>query len=335
MEKTQREKEADLAFFQFYLANPARYEQGIFDNCVYSRERNLAFINEVRSEVVFPPSLVGQIVAPLTYNVQCSNAIAQRPNYPSLTEGAGWIYIYSLGNEKQCKIGCTSDPSRRFGEFFRETGSPRRYAHFVALFKVLAHSEGNYERLAHRHLAAFREKGNSSEWFNVTPAQAFAAIKAVAPNAEVIDYCGLTQEYLQQKAQAEFDENYNKVVADYLALKNSIIDRPRLAAEAAARRSAEAAARLVVENAAKKSAAEKVSFDADVIAARKFRTPAIWCFALCGAIFPLVVIHWPARVNEFGLYCLFTLCIAGLLFGFTDSPEEKARKKAEKRRLGQ
>lgn len=331
MDKTQRDKEVELAFFQFYLANPARYEQGVFENCVYSRDRNLAFINEVRSEIVFPPSLVGQTIAPLAYDVQRTNAIAQRRNYPSLTEGAGWVYIYSLGNEKQCKIGCTCNPSRRFDEFFRETGSPRRYAHFVALFKVPAHSEQNYERLAHHHLAAFREKGNDSEWFNVTPVQAFAAIKAVAPNAEVIDYCGLSQEYLQRKAQTDFDEKYKKVVADYLALKQSIIDRPKVAAEAAARRAAEIAARLAAENAAAKSAAEKKIFDADVVAARDFRTPAIWFSSLLGAAIFLESFQWPAKSSELGLYCIFTLIIAALLFTFTDSPEERAKKKAEKR----
>lgn len=320
MEKTQRDKEVELAFFQFYLANPARYEKGIFENCVYSRDRNLAFINEVRSEIVFPSSLVGQTIAPLAYDVQRSNAVAQRRNYPNLTEGAGWVYIYSLGSEKQCKIGCTSNPSRRFDEFFRETGSPRRHAHFVALFKVPAYSEENYERLAHRRLAAFREKGNSSEWFNVTPAQAFAAIKAIAPNAEVIDYCSLSQEYLQQKAQADFDEKYKKVVADYRALKQSIIDRPKVAAEAAARRAAETASRLAAENAAAKSAAEKKLFDADVIAARKFRTPAIWCFSLFSAFVLLESFQWPARASEFGLYCIFTLVIAFFLFSLAMYP---------------
>ena len=331
MKQSQHDKEVELAFFQFYLANPERYERGVFDNCVYSRDRNRQFINEVRREIVFPPSLVGQEFVPLEYAAQRANAVAQRSRYPSLIEGSGWVYIYSLGSEKQCKIGSTNNPSRRFDEFFRETGSPRRHAHFVALFKVPAHSEEHHERRVHQRLAEFREKGASSEWFDITPAQAFAAIREIIPNAEVIDYFGLTQEYHQRKAQAEFDEKYKSVVAEFFTLKQSIIDRPKRRAEALARQAAEAAARREAVMSAVKAATEKALFDADVNSAREFRTRSIWLLSGFVALIPVEVFSWPARSNLFGIYLLITLAIAALLFFNTPSPEETARKKAEKR----
>jgi hypothetical protein len=86
----------------------------------------------------------------------------------------GFVYVFSLGHDKCCKIGHTDNIQRRLSEFRGETGSPADLAHFPVYIEVDDAHRQSIEAQAHKMADAYRQE--RGEWFNITPAEALAYI---------------------------------------------------------------------------------------------------------------------------------------------------------------
>lgn len=129
------------------------------------------------------------------------------------------VYVISEGPAGPCKIGTSTNPTMRLGQC--QTGNPRR---LTLEAQVLVPFPDRWERAVHGRLTS---KHLGFEWFDVSPAEAIAAIESVGDifgdDKSIRRYRKLTDMEVRAIRQAFAAGRKANLIADFFSVSEASV----------------------------------------------------------------------------------------------------------------